>query len=147
MLERVALLAGVALLLMVAVPAVRWWASHRLGRRQRNGHESLWSTLGEQPDGRAALVVFSAPGCAACRTAQEPVVDVVAERFGAALRVINVDIARQPNVARAFGVLTAPSSALVAGDGPIRSVNHGFAGVDALSDQLSALGVSPRSPR
>ncbi len=44
-------------------------------------------------------------------------------------------------------VLTAPSTALLAGDGRVRSFNHGFAAADQLSAQLIALGASPASPR
>src|SRR5205814_9328087 len=58
-----------------------------------------------------------------------------------------VDLSRQPAVAAAFRVVTAPSTVLLAADGRVRSFNHGFAPAEQLSAQLSALGAWPVSPR
>jgi thiol-disulfide isomerase/thioredoxin len=99
--------------------------------------------LGAVPDGRPSLVVFSTPGCSACRTAQYPAVQAVASHFGHRLRVMNVDIADRPAVGRAFNVLTAPTTVVMNGDGRIEHFNHGFAPADVLAAQLSALGASP----
>jgi thiol-disulfide isomerase/thioredoxin len=134
MLERLVILALIGALLLGAVIAARTWASRRL---TRIASRSSWAALGEQPDGRPALVVFSAPGCAACRTAQDPAVAAVSSKFGGSLRVVKVDIAERPELARAFNVLTAPSSLVIATDGTIRSFNHGFAPADVLSAQLN----------
>jgi thioredoxin-like negative regulator of GroEL len=92
-------------------------------------------------------VVFSTPSCAACRTAQQPAVEIVAARFGPGLRVLRVDLAERPAIGHAFNVLTAPTTVVLAGDGRVGSVNHGFAPADQLSAQLSAVGVSPASIR
>jgi thioredoxin-like negative regulator of GroEL len=143
MLERAALLAGLALLLALIVIAVRAWSSHQLRQMRARGERRLWSTLGEQPDGRPSLIVFSTPGCIACRTAQRPAVEVVAARFGGALRVMSVDIADRPAVGRAFNVMTAPTTVVLAGDGRVQNLNHGFAPAEVLAGQVSALGVSP----
>jgi thioredoxin-like negative regulator of GroEL len=143
MLERAALLAGLALLLAVIVIAVRTWSSNQLRRMRAGGERHLWSTLGETPDGRPSLISFSAPGCIACRTAQRPAVEVVAARFGGALRVMSVDIAERPAVGRAFNVMTAPSTVVLAGDGRVQNLNHGFAPAEVLAGQVSALGASP----
>src|SRR5438128_1929034 len=60
----------------------------------------FWESLGEAPDGRATLVMFSTPACAACHTAQAPAVRVVEQRLGASeVRVIRVDAAQRPEVA------------------------------------------------
>ena len=99
------------------------------------------------PDGRPSLVVFSTPSCTVCRTAQYPAVESVEATYGSALRVLWVDLSRQPAVAAIFRVVTAPSTALLAADGRVRSFNHGFAPAEQLSAQLSALGAWPVSPR
>ena len=143
MLERAALLAGLAILLAATVVAVRAWSSRRLRRMRSHGEHQLWSALGESPDGRPSLVVFSTPGCIACRTAQYPAVEVVASRFGAGLRVMTVDIADRPAVGRAFNVLTAPTTVVLAGDGRIQSFNQGFAPAEMFAAQVSALAASP----
>jgi thioredoxin-like negative regulator of GroEL len=143
MLERAALLAGLALLLAVIVIAVRAWSSYQLRRMRAGADRHLWSTLGEKPDGRPSLIVFSTPGCIACRTAQRPAVEVVAARFAGALRVMSVDIADRPAVGRAFNVMTAPTTAVLSGDGRVQNLNHGFAPAEVLARQVSALGASP----
>jgi thioredoxin-like negative regulator of GroEL len=143
MLERATLLAGLALILAVIVFAVRAWSSYELQRMRAGGERHLWSALGEKPDGRPSLIVFSTPGCTACRTVQRPAVEVVAARFGGALRVMSVDIAERPAVGRAFNVMTAPTTVVLAGDGRVQHLNHGFAPAEVLAGQVSALGASP----
>lgn len=147
MIERALILTGIAASVVLLVAVARAWSGHRLSGLLVQGHERLWSALGEAPDGRPSLVVFSTPNCAACRSAQYPAVQTVAARFGSALRVVNVDLAERPAIGDAFNVLTAPTTVVLAGDGRVGSFNNGFAPADQLSAQVSALGVSPASPR
>ncbi len=147
MIERVLVLALVAVSVAVIVVVTRAWSAHRLIGLRARGHERLWSALGQTPDGRPSLVVFSTPSCTACRTVQYPAVEAVAARFGSGLRVVNVDLAQRPAIGHAFNVLTAPTTVVLAGDGRVGSFNHGFAPADQLAAQVSALGVSPASPR
>ena len=102
------------------------------------------SALGESPDGRPSLVVFSTPGCTACRTAQYPAVEAVARRFGQALRILMVDLSKRPAVGQAFRVLTAPTTVVLSGDGRIASFNHGFAPAEQLEAQVGAARSSLR---
>src|SRR5918911_4421669 len=122
MLERAAFLILTAFLVVALILVWRALQARRLAHMRAGDADPLWSTLGERPDGRPALVVFSSPGCAACHTAQLPSVEAVSSQFGNALRVMNVDIAQQPEVSRAFGVMTAPSTVVLAGDGRVGSV-------------------------
>ena len=143
MLERGALLAGLAILLAIIVMVTRGWVRSRVSTLRSQDRQRVWSALGSAPDGRPSLIVFSTPGCTACRTAQYPAVEVVASRFGHRLRVMNVDIADRPAIGRAFNVLTAPSTVVLAGDGRVEHFNHGFAPAEVLSAQVSGLGASP----
>jgi thiol-disulfide isomerase/thioredoxin len=97
-----------------------------------------WTVLGHQPDGRRTLIAFSTPSCAACHSAQAPAIDRAAEQLGASeVRVIRIDAARQPEVARAFGVQTVPSTVVLAADGDqIVAVNQGFTPSGRLLEQL-----------
>jgi thioredoxin-like negative regulator of GroEL len=147
MIER-ALFLGVATVAMAAtVILARWWLRRGAVELRLAQAESLWTALGASPDGRPSLVVFSTPSCTVCRTAQYPAVETIEATFGSALRVLRVDLSRQPAAAAAFKVLTAPSTALLTGDGRVGSFNHGFAPAERLTAQLSALGASPVSPR
>ena len=147
MIERAVVLVVIAASVAVVVAAARAWSARRLIGLRAEGQDRLWSALGEIPDGRPSLVVFSTPSCAACRTTQRPAVESVAARFGAALRVVSVDLTERPAVGQAFKVLTAPTTVVLAGDGRVGSFNHGFAPADQLTAQVSALGVSPALPR
>jgi thiol-disulfide isomerase/thioredoxin len=147
MIERAVVLATVSALVVLAVAAVRLWSTQRVERLRADQSEPLWKALGQSPDGRPSLVVFSTPGCTACRTVQLPAVEAVEARFGERLRVLKVDLSTRPAVGEAFKVLTAPTTVVLDGDGRVGSFNHGFAPANQLSAQLSALGVSPALPR
>jgi thioredoxin-like negative regulator of GroEL len=147
MVERALILGLAAVAVVAAVLAARWWSRRGVAALRTVPADGLWSALGATPDGRPSLVVFSTPSCTACRTAQYPAVEAVEATFGSGLRVLKVDLSRQPGAAAAFKVLTAPSTAVLTSDGRLGSFNHGFAPADQLSAQLSALGASPASRR
>ena len=139
MVERALVLAVVTVVVAATVILARWWLGRGVAGLRTTPADGLWTALGTAPDGRPSLVVFSTPSCTVCRTAQYPAVETVESIYGSALRVLRVDLSRQPAAAAAFKVLTAPSTALLAGDGRVRSFNHGFAPADQLSAQLIAL--------
>jgi thioredoxin-like negative regulator of GroEL len=134
--ERLAILVMLSVAVTVAVVAIRRWNEGRIARLGRAG-APLWQALGESPDGRPALVEFSTPSCAACHTAQAPAIKVAEEELGAStIRVIRVDASTQPDVARAFGVLTVPSTVVLEPAGRVVAVNQGFAPSRRLIEQL-----------
>ena len=140
MIERFLIILTLASIAVIAVVAVRAWSSRRVaGLKSEAG--GLWNALGEAPDGRPSLVVFSTPSCTACRTAQHPAIEAVEARFGETLRVLKVDLSRRPAVGHAFKVLTAPSTVVLGGDGRVGSFNHGFAPADQLASQVSAVAA------
>jgi thioredoxin-like negative regulator of GroEL len=141
MIERSLIVLTLAFVIVVAVIAVRAWSGRRIAGLQAGQARGLWNALGESPDGRPSLVVFSTPSCTACRTAQHPAVEAVEERFGETLRVLKVDLSRRPAVGHAFKVLTAPSTVVLAADGRVGSFNHGFAPADQLAAQVSAVAA------
>jgi thioredoxin-like negative regulator of GroEL len=135
--ERVLVLVVLAAVVAAAVFIAREWSRRRVHSLTKVGGGETWHNLGEQPDGRRALVSFSTPSCAACHTAQAPAVKAVESQLGReAVRVIKIDAARQPDVARAFGVLTVPSTIVLAPGGQVVAVNQGFAPSRRLVEQL-----------
>jgi thioredoxin-like negative regulator of GroEL len=128
MIERVAILGVLAVVLALGVVLTRAYAARRMDAVKAAPRDPLWASLGEQPDGRPTLVSFSTPSCAACHRAQAPAVSRVEEQLGAhALRVISVNTAERPEVARAFGVMTVPSTVVLAEAGHVVAINQGFA--------------------
>jgi thioredoxin-like negative regulator of GroEL len=140
MLERLLVLLALGVLFTLAVVLVRAWSARRLRQllcASKAAAAPFWDSLGEAPDGRRTLVAFSTPSCAACRTAQAPAVSVVEQRLGASeVRVIRVDAALHPEVARTFGVQTVPSTVVLAPAGRVVAVNQGFAPTQRLVEQL-----------
>ena len=133
--ERVAVVILIAAVVTLAVFAVRAWNARRV--KQLTARAPLWEALGEAPDGRRTLVAFSTPSCAACHTAQPPAIRAVQEHLGAnQFRVIRIDASTQPEVARAFGVLTVPSTVVLEPAGRVVAVNQGFAPSRRLIEQL-----------
>jgi thiol-disulfide isomerase/thioredoxin len=139
MLERLVILAALVVLFTLAVPATRHWTARRTSSLRNSAARTgaLWDSLGATPDGRGTLVTFSSPSCAACHTAQAPAVHLAQEQLGTQnVRVIKVDAASQPQIARAFGVLTVPSTVVLAPTGSVVAVNHGFTPTGRLVEQL-----------
>jgi hypothetical protein len=136
MAERVALVVALAATLTVVVLFTRRWTAQRI-RLVQQGVPN-WEALGVQPDGRRTLIAFSTPSCAACHKAQTPAINTARTRFGEqAVRVIPVDAANMPRAAEAFGILTVPSTVVVAASGSqIVAVNQGFAPSERLLEQL-----------
>jgi thiol-disulfide isomerase/thioredoxin len=95
--------------------------------------------LSSQPDGRPTVVAFSTPACAVCRSAQTPALQALEQQLGgAAVRILKVDAARQPDVADAFGVLTVPTTVVLTPSGRVATTNNGFAPLDRLAEQVQA---------
>ena len=136
LLDRVVIVAAVVLLLAVTVLLTRRASASRFDKLSEAGPD--WKALGHEPDGRRTLVAFSTPSCATCHKAQAPAIDLARQQLGdQAFRVIKIDASRQPEAARAFGVLTVPSTVVLAADGnQVIALNHGFAPSAQLVRQL-----------
>ncbi len=125
--DRLLILAAAIGGLLVLVVAARALAGRRTRQAQALEPRQVWEALDARPDGRQAVVLFTTPSCAECGTQRALLRGV---------RVIEVDASRRPEVARQFGVLTAPTTAILAPDGRVTAVNHGFAPADRLAAQL-----------
>ena len=133
---RVVIVVALALLSTASVVIVRSWNARTIRKLQQR--LPAWEALGHEPDGRRTLIAFSTPSCAACHTAQAPAIERAATELGHEIRVIRVNAAAQPNVARAFGVQTVPSTVILAAGGDhIIAVNQGFTPTARLIDQLN----------
>jgi thioredoxin-like negative regulator of GroEL len=147
-LDRLFLLAGVVVGVSLLVVMARRVAGSRLRRARAIPGEEIWQALGTTPDGRPAVVAFSTPSCAACHTAQRPALAQLQSRAGGAVRVIEVDAAARPEVARKFGVLTVPTTAILDTGGRLTAINNGFATSDRLAEQIGLeVPSGDRAPR
>jgi thiol-disulfide isomerase/thioredoxin len=89
--------------------------------------------------GTPALLYFTTPGCAPCKTVQRPAIQQLKEQVGDRIEVIEIDASTQPEVASQWGVLSVPTTFILDAEGQPRYVNHGIASVDKLLRQFREL--------
>ena len=86
--------------------------------------------------GNPAIVYFTTPTCAPCKTVQRPAIEKLKKKLGEGLQVIEVDASAQPDVAQDWGVLSVPTTFVIDSEGTPRHVNHGIATAEKLTHQL-----------
>lgn len=89
--------------------------------------------------GIPAIVYFTTPDCAPCKTVQRPALQKVRDRFGEQLQIIEIDAASNPEMASAWNVLSVPTTFVIDAQGQPRHVNHGVAGPEKLFRQLEEI--------
>jgi thiol-disulfide isomerase/thioredoxin len=89
--------------------------------------------------GRPAILYFTTPTCAPCRTVQRPALEALKQRLGEGLQVLEVDASRRTDLADAWGVLSVPTTFVIDAGGRPRHVNHGVATTEKLFDQLKEI--------
>ncbi|EXG79114.1 thioredoxin [Cryptosporangium arvum] len=67
------------------------------------------------------LVDFWADWCGPCHRLR-PTLEALAEEWAGRVRVVSLDIDANPNVARDYGILSAPTLTLFRGGEPVRTV-------------------------
>lgn len=131
--DRLAILAALALALVLAVLMARGWARARTRRVAATPAGDLWQALGTSPDGRPTIVAFKGPACREC-TVQAREIEHLGEP---GVRILELDASDREDVARTFGVLTVPTTVVLDGGGRVEAVNHGLAQRATLSAQLA----------
>ena len=130
------------LLILVAVAAIiaAGWGLLRLWRAQvlrRLGADT--PLVGLVPTGRPAIVAFSTPTCAECRTRQAPALARLNAALGDAITVRSLSALDHPDLIDRIGVLTVPATVVLDREGHVRSLNLGYASDERLRSQIMAL--------
>lgn len=86
--------------------------------------------------GVPAILYFTTPTCAPCKTIQRPALARLQARLGECLQVIEVDASTRPDLADYWGVLTVPTTFVIDSRGRPRCVNHGVASAGKLLRQI-----------
>jgi hypothetical protein len=124
--------------LLVIVIAMGW-SIFRLWRAwmvRRLGADTPLADL--VPLGRPAVVAFSTPSCAECRTRQAPALARLSATLGDAVIVRSLSALDHPDVVDRIGILTVPATVVLDQDGHVRSLNLGYASDERLTAQLAA---------
>ena len=86
--------------------------------------------------GKPAILYFTTPDCAPCKTIQGPAIQQVRSRLGDGLQVIVINAYDEPGLAGKWGVLSVPTTFIIDPDGHKHFVNHGVTPAKKLMEQL-----------
>ena len=116
--------------------AFRVWRAAQLRQVREAGPTT--PGLAEWQSGRPAILYFTTPDCAPCRTTQRPALRKLEAELGDAVQVIEINAAEERAIADHWGVLSVPTTFVLGDDGRPRHVNIGVTGYDRLKRQLAA---------
>lgn len=109
-------------------------AARSLGVISRRKAQTAATTLTLDPQAPTVLYFWSQE-CHQCRVAQAPTLDRLAATSN--IKVIPINAVAEREMADKFGVMTLPTTIVLAPDGAVRAVNHGFAPLAKLQAQLT----------
>lgn len=82
------------------------------------------------------ILAFTGASCTVCHVAQRPALARLRSDL-TDLEVTEIDVAVQPETARAYRVMTLPTTVVLDAEGRISAVNTGFASEDLLRRQVA----------
>lgn len=88
---------------------------------------------------RPAILYFTSPDCAPCKTVQWPAIELLKAQLGEVFDVVEIDASRHPELASRWGVLSVPTTFILDQKGSPRFVNHGAAPARKLQSQIRGL--------
>ena len=134
LLQRMLIGLGLVLLAVGAYYVYARWQSRHIAERQK--HDPILAAL---KPGRPAVIYFWSEDCAPCLLVQKPALRQLEDDLGGErIQVIPVDAAHEIELARAWGVMSLPTTFVLDAEGVVRHVNHGVARADKLRRQLAA---------
>ena len=87
--------------------------------------------------GAPLIVYFTSPNCGVCKSAQTPALSSLQENFSRELQVITINVDEDMETARAWKVLTLPTTFIFDANGRLVHHNIGFADAANLLRQLN----------
>ena len=134
------LIIGIGVAIYFAITQLRLISLRRAQKSRMNlGLENFRASV-------PAILYFTTPDCAPCRTIQAPAIEELRAQFGERLQVIKVDAAERVDLADAWGVLSVPTTFIIDAHGQPRHVNNGVASAAKLRQQLDEFD-DLRAPR
>ena len=135
MLILVAAAGGIALLIMAGRAFVA-------ARRRRALAAAPFTPAGNAGEtGPVRVLAFSTPQCQQCRLLQKPALAEVAAQTEQ-VEILSIDALEQPELAERYGILTVPSTVVLAPNGRASAVNYGFAPARVLLEQIAGASMA-----
>jgi hypothetical protein len=130
------------ILLLVALTIALGWGLLRLWRAQKVRRLSAVALFFPLiPPGRPAVIAFSTPTCAECRTRQAPALARLAATLGDTITITSLSALDHPDLVRQAGILTVPATVIVDSAGQVRHLNLGYASDTRLREQVLGLAA------
>jgi len=126
---------GLAIVIIGLGAFAYWLINQHLLVRASNNVFTLFKKLPNKP----VLVYFTTPDCVPCKTVQRPAIDRVSNLLGEKLEVVEIDAIEQPDLAKAWGVMSVPTTFVLDAHGEARYVNNGVARAEKLLEQIQTL--------
>lgn len=130
----------VAAAVLAAFAAMLWWQRSR--QRRLVGSVVEFAPLGTGGANAPTLLYFTGAACTICHTAQRPAIAELAAAVGSRATIREVDVAREPELARRYRVMSLPTTVVIRLSGEVAAVNVGFAGAQQLEEQLATAGLA-----
>jgi len=128
---------GVAILIIVLSFAAYWmWTRLRLYSLRGRTSDSESAGLAGFRKGTPAILYFTTPDCAPCKTVQKPALQTLREELGERLQIIEIDASQSVDMADYWGVLSVPTTFIMDAKGQPRHVNNGVVSATKLRQQL-----------
>ena len=132
MVERSLILIALGLAIVAAWGVLRIWRAAQL--RRLSGKAPLAGLI---PTGRPAVVAFSTPMCAECRTRQAPALARLSSALGDAVTIRSLSALEYPDLIDRIGILTVPATVVLDAYGRVRELNLGYVSDERLREQLA----------
>jgi hypothetical protein len=91
------------------------------------------------PLGRPAVIAFSTPSCAECKSRQAPALSRLDAALGEAITVRSLSALEHPDLVQQIGILTVPATVVLDRRGVVRHLNLGYASDARLREQVMSL--------
>jgi thioredoxin 1 len=114
------------------------WNYAQMRRLRRSSLEATPGLEGLQ-SGIPAILYFTIPDCAPCRSIQWPAIEQVQTELAGRVQVLEIDANARPAVAAHWGVLSVPTTFVLDAAGHPRRVNHGVTSAIKLKRQLERI--------
>ncbi len=139
MVERMLVLAAVAGGVALLIGAGRAFVAAR--RRRALAAAPFTPVGGTGEAGPVRVLAFSTPQCQQCRLLQKPALAEVAAQTEQ-VEILSIDALEQPELAERYGILTVPSTVVLAPNGRASAVNYGFAPARVLLEQIAGASIA-----
>lgn len=123
--------------LLAAVIAGSGWILYSLANRLILAkNQGKITGFSDYRKGVPAILYFTTPTCAPCRTIQRPALRKIKDILGERIQIFEVDASVDSKIASSWGVLSVPTTFIFDEKGRPRYVNHGVADAEKLFHQL-----------